>query len=716
MKSALLMIVAWCAFAQSPGVTLRIETADGRTQFRIGEAISLKLTFDNPSGKRWRVPGLEGGGGRSALGLMSDRFPVSPREGTADPWLPRLREGAVYSGPGGMGLGAKQTATNVDLNEWVRFERPGLYRVSALLHAGFNLPVAEVALNSNEIEIEIVPADKEWLAEQLRQAVAVLDAPAGNDPQASHTRAAAIRTIWYLDTPESLREAARLLGTLYDQSAWQLQMALRGSEHQAAAIGAMNQLLRAPEQAVSAAFIQTLAMVEAARQFPIPGDPDAADPDGRRRFEASDATAQQLRGELASVVERKRGEAKAISLDTALMGMRFDAVTESQRAELATVFMDIPWQQQSQLLGGQWKTIASSAMIPVLREIYENPSKPHFESMAPAAVKRLYELDPAHTRTLIIDDMKHETPRLPFETLAILDDATLPEMDAVLLNHLQRGTGPIELIARYATAHILDGVKDWYAKQDAMLRARRRPDQFDIASSVCQPALIGYYLRVDPAWGEQVLRGALNDRSAYPRGGCWMGIVGRTAKYQAGPAWEKVAIEALADSVVAVKSDAVKALGEYGSAAAQQSVMDAFRGWHDWWKDKPGEMVSEKPYEQAFFQTSARAKNWIANGEELEKIREFCITSNCREQGGQYIRMWAEAVPVSIGESGNGDVSVSFAQYEATSLDAARVRLRQVPAGTRLKWNLNARHTPEIDAWIAAVQSDLVGRGVSITP
>jgi hypothetical protein len=713
MKSALLMIVAWSAFAQSPGVTLRIETVGGRTQFRMGEAISLKLTFDNPSGERRRVPGIEGSG-RGVLGLMRDRFLASPKEGTADPRFFELREGHGYSGPGGMGIAAKQATTNVDLNEWVRFERAGRYRVSALFHTGHDLQ-AEIALNSNEIEIEIVPADAQWLAEQLRQAVAVLDAPAGNDPEASKARGAAMRTIWYLDTPESLREEARLLGTWDEQSARPLQMALRGSAHQAAAIAAMYQLLRSPDQAVSPVFIQTLVRMELAQQFPIPADGGAADPDGGKRNRAYDATERQLRSELAGVIARKRGDAKAISLNTLLSGMRYESVTEDQRAELAAVFRDLPWQQQSQLLGGQWKTIAGSAMIPVLREIYENPSKPHFESMAPAAVRRLYELDPAHTRTLILDDMKRATPRLPFETLAILDDATLPEMDAVLLDHLQHGTG-LDLIARYATVNILGSVKDWYAKQDASLRARRRPDQFDVASSVCQPALIGYYLRVDPAWGEQVLRGALNDRSAYPRGGCWMGIVGRTAKYQAGPAWEKVAIEALADSVVAVKSDAVKALGEHGSAAAQQAVMDAFQAWHDWWKDKPAEMVSEGPFEQAFFQASVRGQNWIAGGEELEKIRDLCITSGCRGQAEQYITVWADAVPVSIGESGGGDVSVWFAQYDARSLDAARVRLRQVPAGTRLKWNLNGIHTPEIDAWIAAVQSDLVGRGVSITP
>jgi HEAT repeat protein len=493
-----------------------------------------------------------------------------------------------------------------------------------------------------------------------------------------------------------------------------LLLALRGSAHQSAAIAAMNQLLRLPDQAVAQAFIQTLASMESAQQFPFPGDRDAADPDAGRRREASDARGRQLRGELGGVVERKLGEAKAVSLDTVVSGMRFDSVKDNLRAELASVFMDLPWRRQNQLLNGQWKNIAGPAMIPVLRQIYENPQQTTFQSLAPVAVQRLYELDPARTRTLILDDMKRDPPRLPFETLAILPDATLPEMDPVLLDHLEHNTGT-DLIARYATADILDGVKTWHAKRDATMRAGRSSGQPDVASSLCDPALVGYYLRVDPPWGEQVLRGLLNDRSAYPRGGCWMGIVGRTAKFQTGPAWEKVAIEALADGVVAVKSDAVKALGEYGSAAAQQAVMDAFSAWHDWWKDKPGEMVSERQFEQAFFEAAVRGQNWIADGDELEKIRDLCITSGCRGQAEQYIAVWADAVPVSIGESGGGDVRVWFAQYNPTSLDAARARLLQVPAGTRLQWNPIRTHSTEIEAWMAGVDRDLATRGVVIT-
>ncbi len=511
--------------------------------------------------------------------------------------------------------------------------------------------------------------------------MAVLDAPAGTDQQAFNSRASAVRSIAYLDTPESVREAARLLGTLDEQTAGPLRLALQGSAHRDVATAALKQLLPLPDQAVTPTFIETLVALEA-----------GSDSNARR---------QELRTELASVVERKRGDAKAISLKTLLDGVRPEAVTPNMRVEIAGVFSELSFRQQKELLTSQWKRIAGPAMIPVLVRIFENalPIPGLQQSLAPEAVRRLYEIDPARARTLILDEMKLAQPRLRDEDLAILPDATLPELDPVLLDHLRLNGRSQQLIARYATANILDGVKAWEAKQ------RQSPS----------PPLIAYYLRVDPAWGERVLRQTLGDRSN--PNGPWRRVIGQTSEYYVNPEWEKVAIEALADPAsVEVKSDAVRALGEHGSAAAQRPVMEAFHGWHEWWKDRPGEMVSETSYEQRFLNATAHGKNWIANGETLERIRDYCITSHCRSEAEGYLRQWMETPKIYVGESDAGDVSASFAQYTDRSLDAVRVRLAQVPAGTRLRWQLNVRHTPEIDAWIAAIESDLAGRGVVITP
>ena len=134
-------------------------------------------------------------------------------------------------------------------------------------------------------------------------------------------------------------------------------------------------------------------------------------------------------------------------------------------------------------------------------------------------------------------------------------------------------------------------MKDYYAKRDAELRSRVTTNP-NIAAPAFEPALVAYYLRVDPAWGEKVLRQSLAERS-YTMGRCWLGIIGQTAVFNSGPLWERVAIDALQDPAVPVKIDAVKSLAQHTvGIAAKLAILDAFRYWHEWWENR-GEQNDE---------------------------------------------------------------------------------------------------------------------------
>src|SRR5580704_17494942 len=99
--------------------------------------------------------------------------------------------------------------------------------------------------------------------------------------------------------------------------------------------------------------------------------------------------------------------------------------------------------------------------------------------------------------------MKRPFPRLPYRTLAMLPEATLPELDATLLDHLQHNGGrpAEELIARYSTKSILVPLQEFYAQRDAGMRSRVTTNP-NLAAPAGEPPLVAYFLRVDPAWGE----------------------------------------------------------------------------------------------------------------------------------------------------------------------------------------------------------------------
>ena len=645
MKSAVLGFllltanVPWVRAQTSP-ISLRIETATGQTQFRLGEAISLTLTFANSAPSEtanWmvRITGRD----RSVLGFGSDGFLISPETGTSDPWKYRFSGGIAYSGPPGMDLREKTTSVGVDLNQWVRFDRPGHYSLHAVFHV--TGPQREDdALPSNEIGIDIVAADPVWQAQQLRDSVALLNTvPDKTDNQVFEQRASAAHRLAYLDTPESVREIARLLGTDDINLVQFLQVWLRSTHHPNEAVAAMKELLRNPGQPVTPMFLDALAALQAAQQVPYSAEP-GADPNSRRRFDTQVKLAEQLRTDLAGVIDSKQGTAKAVSIKTLVENLPATTVPPKLRAEIGALFLDLPESQQSELLQSRWDKIAGPEMIPALRRIYETaPQSPYppFPLLA-SAVERLYELDPNQTRMLLLDEISRLAPRLPYRTLAMLPDATLPAMDHVLLDHLEHNGGrpAEELISRYATAGILERVKVFYAKHDAEMRSRTSSNVPNIAAPACEPPLVAYFLRVDPASGERLLRQSLAER-AYPMGRCWITILGQTASYYVGPEWEKVAIEALQDPTVAVKADAAKSLGQYGSPASAAALWDSFRYWHDWWKDKPAEINEEnRRFEQVLVEATAHAKNWRATDEEFTRAHDLCLTQNCKAQADYY--------------------------------------------------------------------------------
>jgi hypothetical protein len=370
----------------------------------------------------------------------------------------------------------------------------------------------------------------------------------------------------------------------------------------------MKELLRAPSEPVTPIFLRTLA--------------------------ALDKASVESQSALAEVVERKQGAAKAISIKTLLDSMSAESVPPELRSEIAVLFPELPVSQQSELLNYEWKKIESPEMAPVLRQIYETapqsryPENPLFAS----AVERLYELDTNRTRLLLLEEMRRPDPRLPYSTLAMLPDATLPELDATLLDHLRHngGRSAEELIARYSTKAILSPVKDFYAQRDADMRSRVTANP-NIAAPACEPPLIAYFLRVDPDWGEKALRQTLAERG-YTMGRCWLGIIGQTAVYYSGSAWEKVAIDALQDPAVPVKIDAVKSLARYGSPAAKPALFDSFRYWHEWWVNRGEQNDESRRLEQAFVEATIRPRNWTPTDGDLATVRDLCLTAACKSE------------------------------------------------------------------------------------
>jgi len=319
--------------------------------------------------------------------------------------------------------------------------------------------------------------------------------------------------------------------------------------------------------------------------------------------------------QLAAAIEGKEGTPKALSLRalTDLLTRARREVPEKLRAGLAASLTDLPWMQQSEVLEYRWDAVKTAAMLPSLRRIVDHPPEGRRE-LRDLAARRIYELDPAEGRKLILEDMLRKQPLFGFQVLAALPDQTLPSIESSLMDNLERTGDWIgrELIARYGSKAILPRVK--------ALSAR--------APSACDPTLNAYFLRVDPEFGEAKIRQAQTEAAGSR---CQALIISQTARYYAGPEWEKIAIEALQDPLVGVKMDAARALGQRGSSAAKEPLFRAFEYWRDWWKNRPAEMNEENRYfERELARALATGKAWKLQKAEFSRLEALCLTEQCR--------------------------------------------------------------------------------------
>lgn len=205
---AALTLAALSLNAQTPQATLDLQTDSGQTTFHIGERISLKATFTSLNDTLYRIDPIAAFGASQIPGCGSESLTVNPSVGWSNP-LALLYAAQMascgYSGPGSQTfLKAKPIVRTANLNEWVRFDEPGIYQIT--IRSGQVMQVSgtnwtRVPLQSNTLELHIIAASPEWQAGELQT---ILDGL--KDPTRYPTYSNAVADLRYLATPAAIDE------------------------------------------------------------------------------------------------------------------------------------------------------------------------------------------------------------------------------------------------------------------------------------------------------------------------------------------------------------------------------------------------------------------------------------------------------------------------------------------------------------------------------
>jgi hypothetical protein len=249
-------------------------------------------------------------------------------------------------------------------------------------------------------------------------------------------------------------------------------------------------------------------------------------------------------------------------------------------------------------------------------------------------------------------------------------------MDDKLIAYLERwqkglASGPSApmLAARYLSSNARERMHVIYESQ---------PDP-------CQPEMLAYFLRADPPYASKILKREPWEMHK-PPGRCVMPFILRVPPRQMSPVMEEFLTAYLWHEQVPVKQAAAGSLGRYGSPAAQKPLWDALRYFHDYWKNRKQEMNDQSQaawLEEQIRNAIGRARNWVANRGELEKLGSLCLGDKCVAANNQdlvLLERWAAAID-SYGQQRPGYFGLRRAIQQSNQPAGGSRQARSVPEG-----------------------------------
>jgi hypothetical protein len=624
--------------------------------------------------------------------------------------------GGVINGDFG---GLRGDAPMISLNAFLPSLRPGRYRVAALARKhvlthreptsstyGYAEP-AQYAV-SNTIELQIVASSPKWVAQAIAASVATLKGPEPNGGPAYEARHAAAEQLRFLDTPASWRA---VLDAMPVEEGILLR-GLGGSHHLARICALMQSAVPAPSQAVSSYYLDNLGRICANAHLPAPPPPNPPPPPGGKPAEP---TAEQSRYwkewsdywqsamakasvVLAASVPGKLGEKKAIAFQTLMdrvqPGQPLPDWVPALEREFIKSYPALDERWQRQLLSYYSSKLRSPDLIPLLEGVLDGWKPGDYNEASQGALASLYDLDAARAQARMLAELRKDRSWLDSSNLALLPPAAAHLTDDELIAALGGWNAGLRMtaLAKYGSPQALPRVKAIYeSQQDA-----------------CQPELMAYFVRVDPAYADRIFHSHPWDVKVEPPR-CTGEIFDRTPRIAMGPVLEKYMAAYLMQGTVYLKKAAAQSLGRFGSPAALGPLWDTFRYFHDYWKGKGGTNAEGEGLEIELRNAIARGRHWLATDADLRLMELLCISERCRYETQRDLSAWQKPLRIEL----RGQANATVAQYyQFESLEDIEQKLGQFPKGTQFEL------TPAPGTGEAAAEIRKFGaaRGLGIVP
>lgn len=619
-----LLPAALFAQEQTPPVqvSLEVRLPAGKSSYVMGELIPLELVYSGTGGPDYFINTASYD--RSGR-LGYEQYDIAPASGVVDPLDDYYRGGLMGFIGGGLSsfhpLDGTPFRLRVYLNEWVRFTAPGQYRlVVSTTHRLQRHGAGQLSqrIVSAPLQLTIERATDAWQADQLR----VASEAAGNrNPEQAKSGMTILR---HLGTEAAALAIVSSYQNLPNTLQFDAFAGLIGSPHRAAIVAAMEARIAAG-MPLGGRFVEDLSTLRVFLEQPR----DTGDPAARRARHRSLIADYQRRWSDAFMARGATPESMDVALerlvtggDTGMMAA-MAAFVAHRPSEAVTAFLALPAATQRTLVEFRWPEVRPW-IRPALDRLYaaSTPQTNSRDSMGSLALRRIVELDPVEGRRLALEEIATGDRGIAFDTLAMLPDATLPELDAPLRVRLETNRGDLATSAwlawRYGSPALLPVVEGLFSR--------------GWACSI-EGGLLAYLLKHKPEVALARLAPSFDRRAL---GGCVVPPYGDIARRAWNPTLEKAVIALLDASDIQVIADAARNLGQYGSAAVKAPLMDRLTRWEAEWRGKASALDyrpgSDSPVQIENAITAALLDNRriTLGADDLARIRALCVTDGCR--------------------------------------------------------------------------------------
>jgi len=423
---------------------------------------------------------------------------------------------------------------------------------------------------------------------------------------------------------------------------------------------------------------------------------------------------QAIHTEFLDDLPHKRGNALAVSLYTALnqVGPQQTIPREENEqlaAQLPAIFDRLPVEKQYELLAYRWDSLRSPALLPLLRtyaRTYQDfpiPNEIHAynaNNLSGTALVHWYELAPEEARAAIIQEILRPKPRFNAQTLGILPDKTLPEVEQALVEHFSSNdedywisANLASLIQRYATAAILP-----------RMLAIVDTNVGKWACAIQEPAL-AYLLRVDPVAARSRIEAGMAARGE-GYSACNHSLLAQVGTLHLDPLLEEIALRSLNDDDPEVAANAAGFLGRFGSAATEEKLWERLAQWSARWHGRESELIyiaggtNPNVYQgtlgTSLQQAISSGEAWLADKAKLQKLQQLSVGTSMRQPIDGILAQWDHKPwRIQFLHFLSGP-QFDVLQYHLKSPDSLRNKLSQFPLGSSFVWS-EASATPSAE-------------------